>query len=104
MLDEDPTRSNSVGAHGIPLLPHSVWSGSLGLVKLVYERGAKTGANLAFHNAIMKGDPEIVRWLLDNAGADISSKNFQGKLALTVARERDLESIVQILKEHGARE
>lgn len=104
MLDQDPSRANAVGAHGIPLLSHSVWSGNLELVKLVYGRGAQTGANLALHNAIMKGDPKIVGWLLDYAGADITSKNYQGKSALTVAKERNSQNIVQVLEEHGAKE
>jgi len=103
-LSRDPSQANALGAHGIPLLPHSVWSGNLDLVRFVHSHGATTGANLAFHNAIVKGNPEIVSWLLDNAGADVSSKNYQGKNALAVARERGNENLVKILKDHGARE
>jgi len=103
-LTRNPSRANALGAHGIPLLPHSVWSGNLDLVRFVHSHGATTGANLAFHNAIVKGNPEIVSWLLDNAGADVSSKNYQGKSALAVARERGNESLVKILKDRGAPE
>ena len=101
-LVADPSKANSLGAHGIPLLPHSVWSGNLELVRYVHERGAKAGANLAFHNAIMKGNTDIVTWLLDNAGADLHSKNYQGKTALTVAHERKNEHLVSVLKDYGA--
>ena len=101
-LVADSSEALAVGAHGIPLLPHSVWSGNLELVRFVYARGAKTGADLALHNAVLKGYTEIVAWLLENAGADVSSKNYQGKTPLTVARERNNETLVKVLMEHGA--
>lgn len=103
-LVADSKEALAVGAHRIPLLPHSVWSGNLELVQFVYTRGAKTGADLALHNAVLKGYTEMVAWLLDNAGADVSSKNYQGKTPLAVARERNNEHLVKVLKEHGAKE
>ena len=101
-LDEDPRNANATGAHGIPLLPHTVWSENPGLIQLVFERGAKSGATLALHNAVSRGNHEIVKWLLDNAGPDVRSKNFQGKTPLTVALERSNDRIVALLKQHGA--
>jgi uncharacterized protein len=103
-LEKDPKSAMAVGAHSIPLLPHAVWSGNLELVKLVYNKGATEGANLALHNALSKGNYEIVSWLLDNARPDVSAKNYQGKTPLTIAREREDERIVQLLKNHGAME
>ena len=97
-LDADPRESNAVGAHGIPLLPHAVWSGSLELVRLVYARGATAGSNLALHNAVVTGNHEIVQWLLANSEPDLSSKNFQGKTALEVAQDRRDDRMVYILK------
>jgi uncharacterized protein len=104
LLDESPESAKSVGAHGIPLLAHVVWSNNLDLVKLVYERGGTTGADLALHNAIVKGNEGIVEWLIENAGADINSKNYEGKLLLTVAKERKNEKIIHLLEKRGARE
>jgi ankyrin repeat protein len=104
VLNDDPRNANATGAHEIPLLAHSVWSENLGLVQLVFGRGAKSGANLALHNSISRGNYEIVEWLIDNAGPDIRAKNFQGKSPLTVATERDNNRIVALLKEHGATE
>ena len=101
-LNEDPRNFNATGAHGIPLLPHSVWSEDLRLVQLVFERGAKSGATLALHNAVSRGNYQIVEWLLDNAGPDVTAKNFQGKTPLTVASERSNDRIVSLLKVHGA--
>jgi len=101
-LNDDPQNANATGAHGIPLLPHAVWSGNLRLVQLVFERGAKSGATLALHNAVSRGNYEIVQWLLENAGPDIRAKNFQGKTTLEVAIERNNERVVELLRKHGA--
>jgi len=101
-LNADPLDVNATGAHGIPLLPHAVWSDNLPLVQRVFERGAKSGATLALHNAVSKGNYEIVEWLVDNAGPDLRAKNFQGKTMVTVATERQYDRIVALLKNHGA--
>jgi uncharacterized protein len=103
-LNADPQDVNATGAHGIPLLPHAVWSDNLPLVQRVFERGAKSGATLALHNAVSKGNYEIVEWLVENAGPDIRAKNFQGKTMVTVATERQYDRIVALLKNHGANE
>src|SRR3989441_6596204 len=101
-LNDDPQNAKATGAHGIPLLPHAVWTENLRLVQLVFERGAKSGATLALHNALSRGNYEIVEWLLDNAGPDIRAKNFQGKTPLTVATELGNDRVVGLLKRHGA--
>lgn len=103
-LNENPGLAKAVGAHGIPLLAHAVWSNNLDLVQLVHKRGATTGANLALHNAIVKGSPEIVEWTVENANADVNSKNYEGKFLLTVAKERKNERVIQLLEKHGAHE
>jgi ankyrin repeat protein len=101
-LNEDPRNASATGAHGITLLPHAVWSESLQLVQLVFERDAKSGATLALHNAVSRANYEIIEWLLDNAGPDIRAKNFQGKTPLIVASERGNDRVVSLLKRHGA--
>lgn len=103
-LNENPELAKAVGAHGIPLLAHAVWSNNVDLVQLVHKRGATAGANLALHNAIVKGNPEIVEWLTKNAEADVNSKNYEGKFLLTVAKERKNEKVIQLLEKHGAHE
>jgi ankyrin repeat protein len=103
-LNDDPQNADATGAHGIPLLPHAVWTGDLRLVQLVFERGAKSGATPALHNAVSRGNYEIVQWLLENAGPDTRAKNFQGKNALEVATERNNERVVELLRKHGAGE
>lgn len=101
-LDAVPRQSNAVGAHGIPLLPHAVWSGNLELVRMVYARGATAGSNLALHNAVVRGHLEIAQWLIANAGPDLSSRNFQGKTALEIAQDRRDDKMIQILKPKAA--
>jgi uncharacterized protein len=101
-LNQDPLNSKATGAHGIPLLPHAVWSGNPHLVQLVFERGAKSGATLALHNAVSRGNYEIVEWLLDNAGPDAHAKNFQGKTPLEVAIAHNNEKVVSLLRRYGA--
>ena len=103
-LEEDPRSASATGAHGIPLLPHAVWSGDLELVQLAYSHGAKSGTTLALHNAVAKGSYEIARWLLENAKPDIGSKNFRGKTPLMVATERKDEKMAQLLSGHGAKD
>ena len=101
-LNDDPQNANATGAHGIPLLPHAVWSEDPRLVQLVFERGSKSGATLALHNAVMRGNYEIIEWLLDNAGPDIRAKNFQGRTPLEVATEHNNERVAELLRRHGA--
>ncbi len=103
-LNADPDQAKATGAHGIPLLPHTVWSDNLPLVQRVFERGAKSGATLALQNAVSRSNYEIVEWLVDNAEPDIRAKNFQGKTPLTMATERHNDKIVALVKKHGATE
>ena len=103
-INQDPSVAKAVGAHRIPLLPHAVWSNDSDLVQMVYKRGATSGADLALNNAILRGNEAIIEWLIKNAGAEVNSKNYQGKPLLTVARERKNENVIQLLVRHGARE
>ncbi len=103
-LQHNSDNIHATGAHGIQLLPHAVLSGNLELVQLVFQQGAKAGATMALHNAVSRGNYKIVRWLLENAKPDVGSKNFQGKTPLTVAVERNYDSVVQLLRKHDAKE
>ena len=103
-LEADPTLANAVGAHGTPILPLAAWSGNLALLKLLEERGAKSGAALALFNAVSRGNDQVAQWLLENLELDLSEQNYQGKTVLAVAVERQQEAIVHMLREHGATE
>ena len=103
-ISDNPENINSKGAHGIPLLPHAAWSGDIELVQYLFRNGAKAGSSSALHNAVTRGDHDLVAWLAENAGPDLNSKNFQGKTPLSVAIDVKQEDIAQLLKQHGAHE
>jgi ankyrin repeat protein len=103
-IRENPYNIESTGAHGIPILPHSAWSGNLELVQYLFRNGAKAGSSSALHNAITRGYQDLVVWLVENASPDLNSKNFQGKTPLAVAIERKHASIAQLLRDRGANE
>ena len=103
-LDANPIQVKATGAHGIPLLPHAVWSDDQDLVQFLFERGATTAPSLALHNAILKGNYDLVQWLLDNASPEINAKDYRGKTPLAVAVERKQEGIAKLLRDRGAAE
>lgn len=103
-LDANPELVKATGAHGVPLLPHAVWSNDQDLVRLLFERGATSAPSLALHNAILKGNHDIVQWLLDNTSPDINAKDYRGKTPLSVAVERKEDSIAELLRNRGAAE
>ena len=103
-ITDNPQNINSTGAHRIPLLPHATWSGNLELVQYLFRNGAKAGSSSALHNAITRGNYDLVVWLVENASPDLNSKNFQGKTPLLVAIEGKHDSIAQLLRERGAKE
>jgi len=103
-IKDKPDEINSKGAHGIPLLPHAAWSGDIELVQYLFRNGAKAGSSSALHNAVTRGDYDLVVWLVENASPDLNSKNFQGKTPLLVANERKQETIAQLLRERGGKE
>jgi uncharacterized protein len=96
-LKEDPAAIHAVGAHGIPLLPHTVWSGNLALVQRVAQLGALDGSSMALEFAVYKRQPELVRRLVENTHPDLGWKNYLGKTALELAKDLNDESMVEIL-------
>lgn len=102
MLSADPKSIDALGAHRIPLLPHAALSGDVELLKLVWERGAKKGASLALVNAVSRGRAEAAAWLMENAGPDLKTRNFEGKSLLQIAETRKDEATSAILRAHGA--
>jgi hypothetical protein len=101
MLADEPGQIRALGAHGIPLIPHAVFSGDVALVQRLFARGAAEGMSLALSNAVGRGDLDMTRWIVTHGRPDAAWKNFQGKTALDVARERGLTDIAQILREYA---
>lgn len=101
MLDQDPSRIEARGAHGIPLMPHAALSGNVELAKLLFERGATASISHALSNAVMHGDARMARWLLENAKPDPSWKSYEGKNLLTIAKETGKQEMLELLREYG---
>jgi ankyrin repeat protein len=87
LLGEDPDRIHARGAHGIPLLAHAALSGNAALVAGLVRRGATEGMDA---------------WLLEHGRPDPSWKNYQGKTALMIARERQDAEMAALLERFGA--
>ncbi len=102
LLDENPALIQARGAHGIPLMAYAAMSGNIELARMLWERGAQEGTALALGSAVEKGQLEMTRWLLQNTRPDLGWKNYQGKTALAIARERGDQAAAALLQEHGA--
>jgi len=102
ILAADPDLIHAVGAHGIPLLPHAVFSGDAELVAVLYERGATAGGSMAVSNAVARGHTEIVRWILEAGTPKLDWKNYEGKTVFDLATEHGHEEILQLLRGHSA--
>ena len=96
-LAADPGLAKARGAHGIPLLPHAAMSGDVALVSALHAAGATDGASSALVFAVARRHVALVSWLLAHTAPDLAWKNYQGKTALDVARERGFSEIEVLL-------
>jgi ankyrin repeat protein len=101
-LHEDASNIHKRGAHHIPLLVHAALSGDMGLMEMLYQRGATEGAAFALNVAAEGDNLELARWLLTNAAPDLAWQNWRGKRALDVATDNGNVALVELLKMHGA--
>ena len=97
MLAADPGLAKVCGAHGIPLLPHAAMCGDVALVSALHAAGATDGASSALIFAVARRHADLAAWLLANAAPDLAWKNFQGKTALDIARDREFGEIEALL-------
>jgi ankyrin repeat protein len=102
LLGEDPDRILARGAHGIPLLAHAALSGNAALVAGLVRRGATEGMDAALSNAVGGGHLALAAWLLEHGRPDPSWKNYQGKTALMIARERQDAEMAALLERFSA--
>ena len=97
-LLEDPNSIYAKGAHGIPLITHTVLSGDVGLIEWLFQRGARDGISSALGIAVGRSDVDMARWLIENCDPDLTWKNIQGKTALQIAVEKGDSEIVDLLE------
>ncbi len=101
MLDKDPDLVNARGAHGISLMAHAAWSNNVELAKMLFERGATQGTSMALGNAVLKGNVQMARWLIEHGKPDFAWKNYEGKGLMALARETPNKDMINLLREHG---
>jgi ankyrin repeat protein len=102
ILDEDPSKIDTRGAHGISLMAHAALSNNVELAKMLFERGATAGMSLALGNAVMHGDARMARWTIEHGHPDLTWKNYEGKSLLTIARDTGKPEMIELLLEYGA--
>lgn len=102
MLAADASLIQQNGAHGIPLLAHSAFSGDIDLFSFLLLRGAHSGISFALHNAVASEHVELAKWILDHTKPDLAWKNFQEKTILAVAIEQGNQELQDLLRSHGA--
>ena len=100
-LQDDPSQAQVKGAHGFTNLFHAALSGDVEIAQLLYDAGSTEGLGSALHAAIWQDNEPMLRWLLEH-GADVQTKNYQGKTPLDAATEQQNTAMVTLLKAHGA--
>jgi len=98
-LKSDPALAHAKGAHGIPVLFFAALSGKTEIAELLVSHGSREGVDGALQGAVRLGHTAMVKWLLDR-GANVNTKDFEGKTPLEVATMRNHAEIVSLLKQH----
>jgi ankyrin repeat protein len=104
MLAADPDLIHARGAHDISLLAHVAWSGDMGLMAMLYQRGATAGESMALAHAVARGDVATVKWMLEFADPDLAWKNYQGQTVLDTALATGATDVADALRSYGAEE
>ncbi len=89
-LATDPTRVRARGVHDLPALYFAAIGGSTKVAEALLAAGgdvnARAEAAAPIHGAVMGGNPEMVRLLLER-GADASSSDYLGRDARRLAMD-----------------
>ncbi|MBI1741566.1 ankyrin repeat domain-containing protein [Candidatus Acetothermia bacterium] len=99
-LKENSKLANAKGAHGIPVLFFAALSGDTKIAELLVSHGSREGVDSALQGAVRLGRTAMVKWLLDR-GANVNTKDFEGKTPLQVATERNYTEIIALLQPHA---
>lgn len=105
-LKSDAALAHATGAHKLPVLYHAAVRGQIPTAEVLVAHGADvnagSGKNTALHAAVFFQQPDMVRWLIAQ-GADVNAPDFQGKTPLAIATQMENVTIVETLKQAGAR-
>jgi ankyrin repeat protein len=100
-LRDDPLQAQVKGAHGFTNLFHAALNGDVEIAQTLYDAGSTEGLGSALHAAVWKDHEPMLRWLL-KLGADVQTKNYQGKTPIEMAEENNQVAMVALLREYGA--
>lgn len=103
-VDADPGQALFRGVHGISLLTHAAFGGSLEVVDYLLAHGAAPhlsepeGSLTPLHGAAYSGDREVVQLLL-NHGASRSALDFEQRTPAQRAQQIDHTHLLDLLLE-----
>ena len=103
-VQADPLLANATGAHGIPILFHACSGGQHELARFLVAQGAvATPESLGrcLLGAVHAGHIELARWLI-GLGADVATRDFQGKTALERAEEAGNVELAGVVRGVGS--
>lgn len=99
-LRADPKVAMTRGIHDLPPLYFAAVGGDTAAAELLLAAGsdvnASAEAGAPIHGAVMRGSAEMVRLLLQH-GADVSARDYNGRDALTLARELGRQEIAALV-------
>jgi ankyrin repeat protein len=101
LLRADPEAGKRPGVHGMSALFHAAIGGNTEIADMLYATSPNEPMGPVLHAAVASGNPAMVRWALAQH-PDLTTKRFDGKTPLQVARENGQAEVVQLLRDAGA--
>lgn len=99
-LQADPALAQSRGVHDLPALYFAAIGGSVPAAHMLLDAGAdvnaKAEAAAPIHGAVMGGNPEMVRFLVES-GADLSLPDYKGRDARSLALDIGRSDIAKLI-------
>jgi ankyrin repeat protein len=103
MLQGDPPLKDAKGAHGLPLMYFPAVVGDTRIAEIVLAHGADintgSGGNTALHAAVLFGQPDMARWLLEH-GADPNALDYEQKTPEQVATEKGHPEVAEVIRRY----
>ena len=104
MVAADAAVVNARGPHGYCLLYHAAISGDTRIAELLnpHIKARPRDFNQSLSAAVRDGNLQMTTWLLKEGVTDPNQEDALGKKPLTMALEKNLPDIVEVLRKHGA--
>lgn len=99
-LQADPKLAQARGVHELPALYFAAIGRSVPAAQMLLDAGADVNARAeaaaAIHGAVMGGNPEMVRFLVES-GADVSLPDYKGRDARNLAQDMGRSDIAKLI-------